>query len=450
MIVRRGAPGYESLRRALVANARVPDRYPDVIVRPRTTQEVVEGIAEARRAGSPVVCRGGGHSWYGSPLRDGALVLDLSGLRELQVAPDERRLRAGPGATMGDLTDALEAHGLGFPAGHGRDVGVGGYLLSGGLGWNSGVWGPACHSLVGMEVVTADGLVVAADAAAHGDLLWAARGAGPGFFAAVTRFDLRVYAAPRSVLSSAFAFPMSAVDDVGAWIQGIGANLDERLEVSLAFARAPAAIHDLDIAAGQPVVVVTAVAFTGSREDGMRLLEPLERGIGRRGLEESEARRETPQQALYEISGARLPPARRVAADCLWTDADPRRLFTTLGEALVRAPGVDSWILVSMYPPEPPDVDALPSSFSPAGRFYVALYALWEHEEEASLHEAWLAGVVEDLEPLTAGRYVGEADLAARPASARRCYDPDAWSRLAAIRERYDPGHVFASYPGGS
>ena len=450
MIVPRGAPGYESLRSSLVAQARVPDRYPEVIVCPRTTQEAADGIAEARRLGLPVVCRAGGHSWYGSSLRDGALVLDLSALRELQVAPQERRLRAGPGAIMGDLTDALAARGLGFPAGHGRDVGVGGYLLSGGLGWNAGVWGPACHSLIGLEVVTADGCVVVADASAHGDLLWAARGAGAGFFAAVTGFDLRVYAAPRSVLSSAFVFPMSAVDDVGEWIQGIGASLDKRLELSLAFARAPAPINNLDIATGQPVVVVTAVAFTDSREDGLALLEPLERGVGRRGLQESEARRETPQQALYEITGARLPPARHVAADCLWTNADPDRLFATLREALVRAPGADSWILVSMCPPEPPEVDPVPSAFSSAGRLYIALYALWEQRDDAPVQEAWLAGVVEELEPLTAGRYVGEADLATRPEEAQRCYSPGAWRRLAAIRERYDPSHVFAWYPGRS
>lgn len=450
MIVHRGTPGYESLRRALVANAHVPDRYPDAIVRPLTAYDVVDGIAEARRSGLPVVCRAGGHSWYGSSLRDGALVLDLSELRELQVAAEERRVRAGPGATMGDLTDALEAHGLGFPAGHGRDVGLGGYLLSGGLGWNGGFWGPACHSLVGMEAVTADGLVVAADAAAHDDLLWAARGAGPGFFAAVTGFDLRVYAAPRSVLSSVYAFPLSAVDDVGEWIREIGVNLDKRLELSLAFARAPAPINNLDIAAGQPVVVVTAVAFTDSREDGMALLEPLERGVGRRGLRESESHRETPQQALYEMTGARLPPARRVAADCLWTDGDPHRLLATLGEALVRAPSADSWILVSMYPTESPEVEALPSAFSRAGRFYVALYSLWEERNEAPTHEAWLARAIEDLQPLTAGRYVGEADLAARPEEARRCYSPATWERLATTRERYDPGHVFAWYPDRS
>jgi FAD/FMN-containing dehydrogenase len=279
-------------------------------------------------------------------------------------------------------------------------------------------------------------------------LLWAARGAGPGFFAAVTSFDLRVYEAPRGVLSSAFAFPLSAVGDVASWIGKIGRDLDKRLEVSLAFARAPAALDDLGIAAGEPVVVATAVAFTDSVEEGMALLEPLERGVGRRGLQTSRSRRETPQQALYEITDARLPRARRVAADCLWTDGDLRLLFAKLSEALVRAPGADSWILVSVYPAQPPDVEGLPSAFSSAGRFYIALYSLWEEDcEEAPSHEAWLAGVVDDLEPLTAGRYVGEADLAARPEEARRCYRPDAWERLATTRERYDPRHVFAWYP---
>lgn len=67
---------------------------------------------------------------------------------------------------------------------------MGGYLLNGGWGWNAGEWGPACMSVTGVEMLTADGELVYADGTNNSDLFWAARGAGPGFFVAVTRFDL--------------------------------------------------------------------------------------------------------------------------------------------------------------------------------------------------------------------------------------------------------------------
>jgi FAD/FMN-containing dehydrogenase len=69
-------------------------------------------------------------------------------------------------------------------------VSLGGFLLQGGFGWNSRLWGPACCSILGMDIVTADGELVHANESENADLFWAARGSGPGFFGVVTRFHL--------------------------------------------------------------------------------------------------------------------------------------------------------------------------------------------------------------------------------------------------------------------
>ena len=101
----------------------------------------------------------------------------------------------GPGCAGNELVATLAEQELFFPAGHCVGVAVGGYLLQGGFGWNGRVHGPACSSVEAIDVVTADGELIRADAGQNADLLWAARGSGPGFFGVVTRFHLRVYAA---------------------------------------------------------------------------------------------------------------------------------------------------------------------------------------------------------------------------------------------------------------
>ena len=72
--------------------------------------------------------------------------------------------RVQPGCRGNDLVAALGERDLFFPAGHCIGVAVGGYLLQGGFGWNGRVHGPACMSVEAIDVVTADGELVRADA----------------------------------------------------------------------------------------------------------------------------------------------------------------------------------------------------------------------------------------------------------------------------------------------
>jgi len=428
----------------------VPRRYPELIARPRSLDEVAKAVMAARAEGLRVAVRSGGHSWCGASLRDGTLLVDLSALAAVRVETGARTADVGPGLTTSGLTAALEPHGLGFPAGHSRGVGLGGYLLNGGLGWNAGAWGPACHSVIAVEVVTADGAILTADDVNHADLMWAARGAGPGFFAVVTRFHVRVYPLPSSIVTSSFAFPASEHEEVAGWLDRIAADLDTRLELSVAFGHAPSAIEELGIAAREAVLVVTAVAFADSSSASHALLAPLESGVGRRGLAEKEARRETPQQALYELAGARLPATLHVAADCLWSVHTFRDVAPALVTALSQAPSQHSWILVTVSPPGEPYVDPLPSAFAAAGRLYASVYAVWEDQADEASNLRWVTDTTTALSPLTSGRYIGEADLFARPDGAERSFAPSAWRRLALVRERYDPEHLFSGYPSMS
>src|SRR4029077_3797287 len=126
--------------------------------------------------------------------RDDALLIDLGGLNRLDYDEASGVVVAGPAVRGGlDLAPFLAERGRAFPGGHCPSVGLGGYLLQGGQGWNGRSMGWACESVVAVDVVTATGEQLRADAGEHPDLYWAARGAGPGFPGIVTRFHLATY-----------------------------------------------------------------------------------------------------------------------------------------------------------------------------------------------------------------------------------------------------------------
>jgi FAD/FMN-containing dehydrogenase len=97
----------------------------------------------------------------------------------------------GAGARLGDIYDALAAHGRTIAAGCGPTVGIAGLALGGGLGILGRSHGLTADQLVATRAVVADGRIVDCDEHRHQDLFWALRGAGGGQFAAVTQLVLR-------------------------------------------------------------------------------------------------------------------------------------------------------------------------------------------------------------------------------------------------------------------
>ena len=108
--------------------------------------------------------RAGGHSWAAWSVRDDALLIDLGRMREMTYDPATGIATASPAVKGGaELTPFLTSHGRAFPGGHCPSVGIGGFLLQGGQGWNSRKYGWACENVAAIDVVTADGELIRAD-----------------------------------------------------------------------------------------------------------------------------------------------------------------------------------------------------------------------------------------------------------------------------------------------
>jgi FAD/FMN-containing dehydrogenase len=209
-LLRAGDAGYDEARR--VWNGMI-DRRPAAIVRCASTEAVRDAVLLARAEGLSVAVRGGGHNAAGLAVCDDGLVIDLSGMRRVEVDPTSRVARVQGGATWADVDAATQAHGLATTGGVISTTGVGGLTLGGGIGWLMRTRGLACDNLIGAEVVTADGRVVRASSTENPELLWGLRGGG-GNFGVVTTLELRLAPVGPTVLGGMVAHPLERAPEV--------------------------------------------------------------------------------------------------------------------------------------------------------------------------------------------------------------------------------------------
>jgi hypothetical protein len=167
------------------------DQRPAFVARPRSANQIAETISFAQSAGLRVTMRGGGHN--AGPLGDlsDTVLIRTDALTGVTIDPVRRRARVEAGALWDHVVPEAARHGLAALHGSSPDVGVVGYSLTGGLGWLARRHGLQSSRIHAVELVTADGEFVRADAQHETDLFWALRGGG-GSFGAVTalEFDL--------------------------------------------------------------------------------------------------------------------------------------------------------------------------------------------------------------------------------------------------------------------
>jgi FAD/FMN-containing dehydrogenase len=270
-VVSPADPGYEPEPRPSW-NAMHADR-PGLVARCSGTADVVDAVNFARANNLLVAVRGGGHSVGGlSSISDGMLI-DLSGMRGVQVDPERRLAHVQGGAVLGDMDRETQAFGLAAPGGRVSDTGVAGLTLGGGVGWLNNKYGLACDNLAQAQVVGADGQLRTASAEVNPDLFWAIRGGG-GNFGIVTSFTFRLHPVGPIV---AFAATFYALEDAPALLRGwrdyVQAAPDEVTSFvgMITFPAAPGmpeVIHD------RPVMILAGL-HSGDAEEGMAAMQPL-------------------------------------------------------------------------------------------------------------------------------------------------------------------------------
>ncbi|MGA9274507.1 MAG: FAD-binding oxidoreductase [Candidatus Cybelea sp.] len=226
-VTAQGDDAYETARK--VYNGMI-DRRPALIAACADVADVMASVRFAREHQLPLAVRGGGHSGPGLGTCDAGLVIDLSRMRGIRVDPATASVRVDGGCVWGDVDHATHGFGLAVPSGFISSTGVGGLSLGGGIGYLARRYGLTIDSLLGADVVLADGTFVSASANEHADLVWAIRGGG-GNFGAVTSFLFKahpvdvVYGGPifwdlkyaADVLPKWRDFILQAPEDINGW-----------------------------------------------------------------------------------------------------------------------------------------------------------------------------------------------------------------------------------------
>jgi FAD/FMN-containing dehydrogenase len=217
--------------------------------------------------------RGGGHSFAGHAVGDGAMMIDLSAMNQVEVDPRVRRAKCGGGTTWGELDAATQEHRLAVPGGFISHTGVAGLTLGGGIGWLTPRAGLSCDNLVAAEVVTADGRVVEASAASHPELFWALRGGG-GNFGIVTRFDFALHEIASPVQLALFFWDDDHAREGLQFSRGLIPTLPETAGVLLAGLSAPPEPFVPEEYQGRPGIALVVVGWS-SAEEHARTIEPV-------------------------------------------------------------------------------------------------------------------------------------------------------------------------------
>jgi len=435
-VIEAGSSGFDRARDRIIWNKRLAQaRTPAAIVTVGSAEEAAAAIRFAARNGLQVSPRGGGHNYEASPLRDGGILLDLGALDSVAIDPLTRTAKVGVGIQGSALSERLAAAGFAFPVGHCVDVALSGYLISGGFGWNSGEWGAACANVEAIEMVTAAGEIVVASQDRHPDLFWAARGAGPGFFAAVTAFHLKLHPLPPTAYAWRCAFPASSAPALAGWLTAATAAAPAGTEVGcFLFAHWDTGEHAIVLrvsACGEnPAEARAKVApFTAPPPSVPTIGEPKAEAL--------------PFTELFKLSP--MPSGKRVAADHAWSDAAIGDLLLAVHH--LPAPSPDSTIDMVAFGGHTPVAMPHDAALSVSAGAGVGIYGLWDEPADDEANRAWVRQVDRALAPFRTGRYVGEADLTLNPDRRAECFTPEALERLEALRLRHDPRSLFAAWP---
>lgn len=408
------------------------DRSPALVAQCLDADEVAGVLRVAARCHLPVSVRSGGHDWAGRALRDGGVVLDVTGLRAVRVDPDTATVTIGGGVTAAGLLAAARPYDLVVPTGTVGAVGMAGLTLAGGYGPLCGRFGLSLDSLLGAEVVLADGRRVTADPRHDAELYWALRGGG-GNVGVVTELRFRAHRVP-AVLAGMIMF---ALGEGPAVLRGYGALLAEapdELTVMAGFLPGPA---------GEPVIFVCPFYSGPDLAAGQPWMDRL-RALGTPLVDQIT---QMPYADALRMFDGGMVDGNHYLLRTRWLPALTDGAVDTLVDAARQVSSPYSAVALHHFHGAATRVGLADTAFGLRTEHVLTeIIAVWAPGEQADPHRDWAERTSAALAPLALpGGYpnlLGPAETD----RVRLAYGPN-WARLRHAKRRYDSRDLLSAVP---
>ncbi|MCI4644393.1 MAG: FAD-binding oxidoreductase [Hyphomonadaceae bacterium] len=439
----RGEAGYEDARVGRIWHANKPDRYPAAVLMAESEDDLVNGVRLAREKGWSIAVRSGGHSFPVWSVRDSGLLIDLGGFKELSYDPETQIVSATTSVKGGDeLNPYLKQFGRYFAAGGCPSVGLGGFLLQGGMGWNFRGWGYSCEQVFAVDLVTADGELIRADDTQNTDLFWAARGVGPGFCGLIVRFHLKTRPITDGVAVSMQAYPVERYADVLQWLWDQHPHISDKVYFNAVSARPPIPVPGHD---GGLVFMIWACAFCDTQEEAAAALEPLKTCPYRdEAILVSDAQPTTLPEQLSLVDQLH-PQGLYYKVDSAWVDGPQPDIIQAMKTLVIDRQAEDIGYTFLIFRLPRPD-DAPEIAMDLGTDLCVGAYIIHEADSASDKLRNWLRDAMGELEPYTVGQNWGDSDQTFREV---KCLTDASWARFQKIRAARDPDGVFHSHLAG-
>lgn len=190
---------------------------PDLVVFPRSTNEVSEILKIANTYKIPIIPFGRGSSLEGHIIPyNGGISIDFTEMNEiLDIQPENLLVKVQPGVTRMQLNQALKKHGLFFSVDPGADATLGGMAATNASGTTAVRYGVMRDQVRDLEVVLANGEIIhtgnSAAKSSSGLHLNGLFVGSEGILGCITELTLRVYGIPEHEVAGRAVFPSTDV-----------------------------------------------------------------------------------------------------------------------------------------------------------------------------------------------------------------------------------------------
>ena len=352
-------------------------------------------------------------------------MLDMSGFRSMTIAADKRHARLGGGMLCGAIEIETAREGLATVLGQCPSVGVGGFLLGGGVGPLMSKYGLGCDNILAAELVLANGSLVRASAHQNPDLYWAIRGGG-GNFGVVTQFEVALHSVSKIL---AGIITLESADPrvfLRTFREFLAAVPDELTLIALMSADP----------GNQPRIHIEA-CYSGDPREGEKVLAPLRHHPG--VVHDTVQIR--PYLELEQMTPAVIPPRYEEHCSGFFAELDEQRI-EILAHAFSSAPFPVECFLVHLHGA----VTRVPVAATafPLRRTGIILdvSAPWNPPDGQRAASEWIEALKTKLPVDADGNYV---NVMAREGenSVQRAYGVN-FRKLQQMKAHYDPHNLFS------